>query len=616
MGRGVYGVRAVKKNKANTETISALGALKGAGLIMAVISGTVNLLALTGSFYMLQVYDRVLSSQSIPTLIALSVLAAGLYLFQGALEVTRSQILVRLGGRVDRQLITAAHDAAMRLPLLGRRGADAQQPIRDVDTIRGFLAGQGPIAILDMPWMPLYLAFIFLLHPVLGWVTAAGALVLIGMTLWTEKVTKQPSQELVSSASNRLAVAEASARNAEVLRAMGFGHRAMRRFAAASTQHLAAQQKLSDITGGMSTASRVFRLIIQSAMLGIGAFLVIGGDMSAGSIIASSIAASRAFAPIEVAIANWKGFVAARQAAARLNTIFAAIPKKAAPLELPAPAKSLTIENLAIAIPGTQRIVMSNVSFELKAGQALAVIGPSAAGKSSLARAIVGVWGLQRGSVRLDGAPLDRWCPERLGEHMGYLPQDVELFDGTITENIARFEDEPDSKKVIDAAQSAGVHEMILRLPEGYETRIGERGSALSAGQRQRIGLGARALRQAVPCGPRRAQLEPRRRRRGGTGQSHPERQGAGRHHHLHSPPPRCPRRRRHHRCGWQRADHGIRPARRGFAEGRKAAAGRERSATCAAGTRTDRFACAGGTPRQTRNLVYDWQELGVGHRI
>jgi ATP-binding cassette subfamily C protein len=267
----------------------------------------------------------------------------------------------------------------------------------------------------------------------------------------------------------------------------------MRRFSAASAEHLSAQEKLSDLTSGFSTASRVFRLVIQSALLGIGAYLVIHGSMSAGAIIASSIAASRAFAPIEVAIANWKGFVAARQAATRLNAIFEAMPKKAEPLELPAPVKSVSIENLAVAVPGSQRVVLANVSFELKAGQALAVIGQSAAGKSSLARAMVGVWGLARGSVRLDGAPLERWDPERLGQHLGYLPQDVELFDGTITENIARFEDEPDSKKVIDAAQSAGVHEMILRLPEGYETRIGERGGALSAGQRQRIAL-ARAL--------------------------------------------------------------------------------------------------------------------------
>lgn len=485
----------MKAGKQGRESLvtSAFGTLKSAGWVMALISGTVNILALTGSFYMLQVYDRVLSSRSIPTLIALSVLAGALYLFQGALEVTRAQLLVRLGGRVDRRLIEAAHDAAMRLPLLGRHGGDAQQPIRDVDTIRGFLSGQGPVAILDMPWMPLYIAFVFILHPVLGWVTTGGALVLVGLTIWTEKLTQAPTQALVQSASVRLALAESSARNAEVLRAMGFGHRAMRRFAEASAKHLEAQERLSDISSGFSTTSRVFRLVIQSALLGIGAYLTIRGEMSGGAIIASSIASSRAYAPIEIALANWRGFVAARHSATRLRQVFDGLPNRADPIELPVPVKSLSVENAAVVIPGTQRMVLSGVNFELKAGQALAVIGPSAAGKSSLARALVGVWSLNRGTISIDGAPLDRWSTERLGSHIGYLPQDVELFDGTVKENIARFEEEPDNKAVIEAAQSAGVHEMILRLPEGYETRLGDRGSALSAGQRQRVAL-ARAL--------------------------------------------------------------------------------------------------------------------------
>ena len=460
---------------------------------MAVISGTVNVLALTGSFYMLQVYDRVLSSRSVSTLIALSVLAGCLFLLQGALEITRSQLLIRLGGRVDRRLIEAAHDAAMRLPLLGRQGSDAQQPIRDVDTIRGFLGGQGPVAILDMPWMPLYVVFVFMLHPILGLMNLFGAVILVGLTLWTERLTKAPSKELVIAASNRQAVAESSARNAEVLRAMGFGHRAMRRFTDASAKHLAAQEKLSDLTSGLSAASRVIRLVIQSAMLGCGAYLVINGYMSAGSIIASSIATSRAYAPIEVAIANWKGFVAARQSAHRLSSIFASLPARAEPMDLPPPTKTLSVENITVAIPGTQRVVVNAVNFELKAGQALAVIGSSAAGKSSLARAIVGVWSLGRGSIRLDGAALESWPAESIGNHVGYLPQDVELFDGSIRDNIARFEDEPDPKAVIKAAQAAGVHEMILRLPDGYETQIGERGAGLSAGQRQRLAL-ARAL--------------------------------------------------------------------------------------------------------------------------
>jgi ATP-binding cassette subfamily C protein len=481
------------KHKTQSEVWAALRSFRGAGWAIGVISGTVNLLALTGAFYMLQVYDRVLLSRSIPTLIALSLLALGLYVFQGALEIARSQLLVRIGGRVDRHLMAAAHEAALRLPLLGRHGADAQQPIRDVDTIRGFLAGQGPVAILDLPWMPLYMAFIFILHPLLGVVALAGAVVLIGITLWTERLAREPTRALVSAASRRLSLVEAATRNAEALRAMGFGHRAMRRFAVSSTEHLAAQERLSDLTGGFAAVSRVIRLALQSALLGLGAYLTIHGEMSAGAIIACSIAASRAYAPIEIAIANWKGFVAARQSAERLSTLLDGAAPRQVPLELPPPVDSLRVENINVAIPGTQRVVVRSVSFELKAGQALALIGQSAAGKSSLARALVGVWGVGRGAVRLDGAAIDRWSVEQLGNYIGYLPQDVELFDGTIKENICRFDETASSKAVVAAARGAGVHEMILRLPDGYETRLGDQGMSLSAGQRQRIAL-ARAL--------------------------------------------------------------------------------------------------------------------------
>jgi ATP-binding cassette subfamily C protein len=381
----------------------------------------------------------------------------------------------------------------MRLSLSGRQSGEAQQPVRDVDTIRGFLAGQGPVAILDMPWMPLFLGFVFMLHPVLGFVTLGGAIVLVAITLWTERRTKEPTQVLVKSSAERLSLLDASTRNAEVLRAMGFGHRAEARFAAANARHLYTQQSLVDLTGGLSAVSRIIRLVLQSAMLGVGAYLTIAGEMTAGAIIACSIAASRAYAPIEIAIANWKGFVAARQSAARLTASFATLPKDDEPLELPAPVKALSVENVYATVPGTQRTILHGVNFQLNAGQALAVIGQSAAGKSSLARLLVGVWQPARGSVRIDGAALDRWSNARLGQHIGYLPQDVELFDGTITENIARFQEQPDSMAVISAAQAAGVHEMILRLPDGYETMLGDRGTALSAGQRQRIAL-ARAL--------------------------------------------------------------------------------------------------------------------------
>jgi ATP-binding cassette subfamily C protein len=267
----------------------------------------------------------------------------------------------------------------------------------------------------------------------------------------------------------------------------------MRRFQSASQEYLAANERLSDIVGSLTVVSRVFRLMLQSALLGLGAYLTISGEMTAGAIIACSIAASRALAPIEVAIANWRGFVAARQSARRLEAVFASLPKRSKPLLLQPPTSGLSIEGLAVAVPGTQTITLSNITFAVKAGSVVAVIGPSAAGKSTLARAVTGVWPLARGAVRLDGATHASWSPEELGKHIGYLPQDVQLFDGTITENIARFEENPDSLKVIAASQTACVHEMVLRLPNGYETRIGPGGSVLSAGQRQRIAL-ARAL--------------------------------------------------------------------------------------------------------------------------
>jgi ATP-binding cassette, subfamily C, bacterial PrsD len=482
----------VKKPK-KSEVRKAAGALAPIVPILAVISCVVNVLALTGSFYMLQIYDRVLSSRSVPTLVALSVLAIGLYLFQGGLEIVRSQVLVRLASRIDRQLATMTHDAVVRLRSFVGAQASPMQPLRDVDAIRTFLSGQALVAILDMPWMPLYLAFVFLLHPVLGLATSAGALFLISLTVLTERLMRKPSEASTGASKQRWTLAEASEQNAEVLNAMGFAHRFMRRFQSASHDYLVANERLSDIVGTLTVVSRVFRLMLQSALLGLGAYLTISGEMTAGAIIACSIAASRALAPIEVAIANWRGFVAARQSWHRLEAVFSSLPQRTKPLLLQPPTNGISIEGLAVAVPGTQTITLSNITFAVKAGSVVAVIGPSAAGKSTLARAITGVWPLARGTVRLDGATHASWSPEELGKHVGYLPQDVQLFDGTITENISRFEENPDSLKVIAASQMACVHEMVLRLPNGYETRIGNSGSVLSAGQRQRIAL-ARAL--------------------------------------------------------------------------------------------------------------------------
>ena len=483
----------MQRTEKKSEVRIAAGTLGPIVTTLAFVSGVVNLLALTGSFYMLQVYDRVLSSRSVPTLVALSVLAAGLFIFQGGLEVVRSQILVRLASRIDRDLTPQIIRAVIRLRSFVGAESNPMQPMRDVDAIRTYLSGPGPTAILDMPWMPLYILFVFALHPILGWIAVFGVGILIAVTVLTERLMKKPGESAALAAKQRWAIAEASEHGADALNAMGFGDRFLLRFQTANSEHLSANARLSDVVGGLSVVSRVFRLMLQSALLGVGAYLTIKSEMTGGAIIAASIVASRALAPIELAIANWRGFTGARQACRRLDATLASLPKQDQPLLLRAPVRSLNVEGISVAVPGTQTVTLSRISFDLKAGTVLAVIGPSAAGKSTLARAVVGVWPLVQGTVRLDGAALASWSPEKLGKYVGYLPQDVQLFDGTVTENISRFEEQPDSQHVVAASQAADVHEMVLRLPNGYETRIGTDGSALSAGQRQRIAL-ARAL--------------------------------------------------------------------------------------------------------------------------
>jgi ATP-binding cassette, subfamily C, bacterial PrsD len=460
--------------------------------IIGIFSAIINILALTGSLYMLQVYDRVLLSRSVETLIALSVITLALYAFQGLLDVVRARIMVRLGGRLDEQLLARVHTALVKMPLHGRAN-DAGQPLRDLDTIRGFFTSQGPVAIIDLPFMPLFLIFVFFLHPWLGWMATAGAAFLIILTIWTDFSTKRPTKEAVALANDRQMLADAHRRNAEVLQAMGFADRAYARFSKANEQYLATQERVSDVGGTLSGISKVFRYVLQSALLGLGAYLVLLGQAFPGVIIAASIAATRALAPIELAIAQWKNFVAARQARTRLEEILTALPAEDNKTSLPAPRESLSVEGVTAVAPGTQKIIVQGATLDVSAGSACGIIGPSAAGKSTLARCIVGVWPIARGKVRLDGAALEQWDTNALGKHIGYLPQEVALFDGTVAENISRFEDNPNDEAVVNAAKTADVHEMILRLPEGYNTRIGDHGAALSGGQRQRIAL-ARAL--------------------------------------------------------------------------------------------------------------------------
>ena len=485
--------RQAKPAQAGDEQGAALRALRGVLVAVLSFSGVINLLALTGSLFMLQVYDRVLTSRSVPTLVALCAIALGLYAVQGVLEVIRSRLLVRLGARVDEHLAGPVFRALVKLPLRGINGGQGLAPMRDLDTVRTFLSSQGPAALADLPWIPIYIAFVFLLHPLLGWATVAGALVLVVLTIVTEFRSRESAKAAAGQATQRFALAESARRNAEVVTAMGFAHRLERQWLASNDRYLATQEQASDVSGGLGAVARIFRLMLQSAILALGAWLTIRGEVSAGVIIASSIASARALAPVDQSIANWKGFSAARQSWGKIREVLAGVGGDGEPMPLPAPEKELAVEALFVAPPGQMKPVIQNITMTIPAGSGLAIIGPSASGKSTLVRALAGVWPATRGEVRLDGASIDHWSREALGQHVGYLPQDIELFDGTVAQNISRFAETTEAAAVVAAARAAGVHEMILRLPDGYDTRLGEGGATLSAGQRQRLGL-ARAL--------------------------------------------------------------------------------------------------------------------------
>jgi ATP-binding cassette, subfamily C, bacterial PrsD len=460
---------------------------------VSVFSAVVNVLMLTGSLYMLQVYDRVLASRSVPTLVALTVIAIAAFVLQGALDAFRLKLLSRIGAKVDRELSPLAARAAITMPLKGAKPAEAQQPMRDLDALRGFLGSLGPTALIDMPFMPLFLAACFILHPWLGWLALAGGVIILILTWITDRKSAGPTRAVMASGVERATLAESGRRNAEAIRALGMSAAFNARHQAAHQGHVKDALELSDAASGIGAYAKVVRFVLQSAVLGLGAWLVVRGELGPGAMIAASILTSRALAPIELAVVHWKGFVAARQGYQRLKAIAPHLQATEKTVDLPKPFKSLQVSEATIAVPGSQRVIVQGASFEIAAGQALGLIGPSGSGKSTLARALVGVWPLVRGTVRLDGARLDQWEPDSLGSSLGYLPQDVELFDGTVAENIARLDPGMTSEAVLKAAQAAGAHDMVVGLPDGYETIIGERGTALSGGQRQRIAL-ARAL--------------------------------------------------------------------------------------------------------------------------
>jgi len=481
------------QNKFDSPVAAALKNCRSAFGSVAVFSGAVNMLMLAGPLYMLQLYDRVLSSRSVPTLIALSLLLVGAYAFQAILDIIRSRLVVRVSSLVDHDLEANVHGAVVRLAQRPLPNGERSNPVRDLDQIRAFLTSNGPIAIVDLPWIPAFLIICYLIHPWLGALATFGALLMFTVAIFTERASHEPSRIMAQQSGARLAAVDVDRRNNETITAMGMLPSLSRRWSEINQHYLGANERASDVIGSYGSISKVLRLLLQSAMLGLGAFLVIEGELTAGAMVAASIMMARAVAPIETAIANWHGFVSARTSIARLSQALTSLGPQTPLTQLPAPRHRLDVEDLAVKAPSSTGPILAGLNFSLSAGEAMCVLGTSGAGKTSLSRTLVGIWPPAEGTVRIDGAALDQWTSETLGPHIGFVSQSVELFDGTVAENIARMNREADSEAVIAAARAAGAHDMILRLPDGYNTPIGESGCILSGGQRQRIAL-ARAL--------------------------------------------------------------------------------------------------------------------------
>lgn len=457
-------------------------------LKIALFSGAINLLALSGSIYMLQVYDRVLPSRNMSTLIALSLMLLMAYLLQSALDTLRGRMLARAAAIFDVALQASIYDALAAAPLAGIPAAQARQPALDIDTIRTFLSGMGPTAILDIPWTPLFALALFLFHPFIGFAALLGVVFILSVTMLTERHSSPSVAKGSYWLAQRHAWIDSTHQGADVIRALGMLPSLRSRWLRLNANALREHMVTMDINARMAAAGKTIRYSLQSAILGIGAYLVITDRASGGIMIASSIIVGRALAPIEVAIGTWRQWVAARQALSRLRRTLrptASVARKGPSR----PRQKLSVQDLAVVAPGGSQPIVANVSFDLEAADGLAIVGPSASGKTSLAKALVGIWPAAAGVVQLDGTPLDQWQADQFGQYMGYLPQDVSLFQGTIAENIARFESTATPPAIVEAAMLADAHDMIARLPNGYQTVIGEGGLRLSAGQRQRVGL-------------------------------------------------------------------------------------------------------------------------------
>jgi len=480
-----------KPPRTRSELADVLFRLRRSFYALAAFSGVINVMMLTPAVYMLQVYDRALVSRNITTLGMLTLLVVGLFLLMSALEMTRTRVLIRVGNCLDMALNRRIFSAAFERNL-SRAGGNPAQALQDLAQVRQFLTGNGLFAFFDAPWTPIYLLVCYLIHPWLGLVTMIGSLVLVGLAYLTEKATQKPLAEANQASLSSASYANNSLRNAEVIEAMGMLPAIGKRWYQGHLRILQMQTLASDRAALISSTGRFVRITLQSVILGTGALLAIEGKITPGMMIACSILTGRALGPVEQVIASWKQLLGCRLAWGRLNDLLQDYPQRPPSMSLQRPMGMLAVENVIAGAPGTNTSIVRGVSFSLVPGESLGIIGPSASGKSTLARLLVGVWPAQAGKVRLDGADIFTWNKAELGPWLGYLPQDVELFEGTLAENIARFA-EVDSDAVIRAARSSGVHDMILRFPQGYDTRLAADGTPLSGGQKQRIAL-ARAL--------------------------------------------------------------------------------------------------------------------------
>lgn len=476
---------------AKNEIAEALLAFKAVFITVGLFSAILNLLMLVPSLYMLQVYDRVLSSRNEATLLMLTLIVVGAYLILGGLEYVRSFVLIRVSSKLDTVLNKRVYTAAFEQSLKSK-GTNAGQSLQDLTTIRQFVSGNGLFAFFDAPWFPIYIFIIFLFDTSLGLFALAGSIVLIVLAVISEVISRKPLAEANTIAVKANNLATNNLRNAEVIEAMGMLDNLMGRWYRLQQQFLALQSEASDKAASIGAMSRFIRISLQSLVLGLGALLVLENKITPGMMIVASILMGRVLSPVEQLISVGKTWNATKSAYFRLNELLLANPAREAGMELPEPIGLVSVEGITALPPGAQTAALKNVSFALEPGDVLGVIGPSGAGKSTLARILVGVWPTRAGHVRLDAVDIFQWNKQELGPHIGYLPQTIELFAGTVSENIARF-GEVDANKVISAAKQACVHEMILRLPDGYDTLLGDDGAGLSGGQKQRLGL-ARAI--------------------------------------------------------------------------------------------------------------------------